>query len=424
MRKLAAALALAMAASVFFPASAVAGDGALLGGARENLGLVQSEAVLVMDAATGEVLYEVNGFARMYPASVTKVMTALLVLENVGGLDETVVFSRDAVDLPSYAARLWLSEGERFPVRDLMYGLMLSSGNEVARALAEHVSGSVDAFVEKMNARAAELGALSTRFVNPCGLPGDGQFVTAYDVALIMRAALAFPFFEEVISTDYYEFPPFIAQPEGRLIHNTHRMIRRTLGDDFDPRVVGGKTGFTFAARNTLVSLARHDGFELIISTLGAPSRGTFGDTRLLMDYSFALLALERAGEVGESWQAEAGPERTETEETGETPDTDTETKIEAEPEEPEFETESGGEAGTGQPEPESGGQTLVSGAGPPPPPQLEGQRPGWSGEPVAPPAGPATDGPRDPDAAAAALSTLALALLCVGAIRFLYREL
>ena len=259
---------------------------------------IESGSVLVMETNTGRVIFEADGFSRRYPASVTKVMTAIIVLENVHDLDELVHFSRNAVNLPWYAARLWMVYGETLTVRDALYGIMLSSGNDVARALAEHVSGSIDAFVDKMNRRAVEMGAYNTRFVNPCGLPGYNQHITAYDIALIMREAVQIPTFVEIISTAYYPFPPTYEHPEGRVIHNTHRMIRRVFEYEFDPRIVGGKTGFTNAAQHTLVSYARQDDYSLIVSALFSPNRTTFTDTRILMNHAFGVLAFERAEQI------------------------------------------------------------------------------------------------------------------------------
>ena len=260
---------------------------------------IESGSVLVMDADTGRVIFESGGFTRRFPASVTKVMTSIIVLESVGNLDDLIYFSRGAVDLPWYAARLWMVEGETLTVRDALYGLMLTSGNELARALAEHVSGSVESFVDKMNRRAVEMGAYNTHFINPCGLPGPNQFITAYDIALILNEAVQNPVFVRIISTAYYHFPATIEYPEGRVLRNTHRMIRRTFEYEFDPRITGGKTGFTNSAQHTLVSYARLDDFNLIISVLLSPDRVTsFTDTRLLMDYAFGVLLHEREEKI------------------------------------------------------------------------------------------------------------------------------
>lgn len=256
--------------------------------------LIDSGSVLVMDANSGRVLFEIDGYSRRYPASVAKVMTAIVVLENVYDLDQMVYFSARAINLPWYAARMWMIEGETLSVRDALHAIMLSSGNDVARALAEHVSGSVETFVDEMNRRAVEMGAYNTRFVNPCGLPGNNQYITAFDIALIMKEAMQIPIFVEIISTAYYNFPATYEHPEGRVIHNTHRMIRQFFEHEYDPRIVGGKTGFTNAAQHTLISYAKYDEFSLLISVLFSPNRTIFEDTRLLMDYAFGILSNER----------------------------------------------------------------------------------------------------------------------------------
>jgi len=244
-------------------------------------------SVLVMDAQTGAVLYETEGFARRYPASVTKVMTALLVLEHVEDLNERIIFSHNAVDLPHYAGRIDMLEGESMTVLEALYGIMLPSANEVARALAEHVSGSVPEFISLMNLRADELGAYNTRFINPCGLPGSDQFITAYDIALIMQAAIQHPLFVEIISTPYFDLPPTELHDEVRQMRNSNVMVRPSR-EEYNSHVIGGKTGFTNAAQHTLVTYATHDDFGIIISVLFASPRGAiFSDTAALIDFIF-----------------------------------------------------------------------------------------------------------------------------------------
>ena len=253
----------------------------------EDEQLHQSAAVTVMDARTGFVIYENAQHDLMYPASITKIMTALLVIEEVENLQEEMIFSEHAVlSLPEYASRMNAYPGDVITIYEALYGLMLPSGNDVANALAEHVSGNIPTFVTRMNQRAAELGAHNTRFVNPCGLPGDGQHTTAYDMALIMQEAISHPVFIDLIAAPAFNIRPMENFPEGLPIFNTNRLIRRD-GDFFDARIVGGKTGFTNAAQHTLVSYANHNGQELIISTLYAPRLATFTDTTALLDYVF-----------------------------------------------------------------------------------------------------------------------------------------
>ena len=257
----------------------------------------QSASVLVMNADTGCILYETEGFTARYPASVTKVMTALLVLEHVQDLSAPLTFSSHAVDIPYYASRMWVHAGETITVLEALYGNLLPSGNEVARALAEYVSGSVPAFVELMNQRAVELGATTTNFVNPCGLPGDGQFTTAYDMSLIMQAAIQHPVFLQIIATPYFELPPTNMYGNYRTLRNTNRMIRPDE-PEYSPYVIGGKTGFTNAAQHTLVSYASRGNHNIILTVLYAPRGANFTDTAALMEYVFNMLDKQEAEEA------------------------------------------------------------------------------------------------------------------------------
>ena len=249
-----------------------------------------AEAVTVMCARTGIVVYEYNAHRRHYPASLVKVMTALLVLEQVEDLHALVTMSETAATLPYYAAHMGLVAGDVMTVLQALYGIMLPSANEVANALAEHVAGSLPAFVAMMNERAYELGAYNTRFVNACGLPGHGQFITAYDMSLIMREAVTHPVFLEIINTAYFDFPPSYRFPEGRPIRNTNRLVR-PADELFNPWIVGGKTGWIIAARNTLSTYATMGGRALIVTVLYTYYRvNTFTDTTLLMHYGFRQL--------------------------------------------------------------------------------------------------------------------------------------
>jgi len=244
-------------------------------------------SVLVMDARTGVVLYETEGYTRRYPASITKIMTALVVLEQVEDLSERLVFSENAVNLPHYAGRMNMEAGESITVLEALYGIMLPSANDIARALAEHVSGNMADFVTLMNLRAEELGAYNTRFINPCGLPGDGQFTTAYDIALIKKAAVQNPLYVEIIGTPYFDLPPTNIHAETRQMTNSNVMVRPSRAE-FNTYVIGGKTGFTNAAQHTLVTYAKNDRREIIVSVLFASPRGViFTDTATLIDYIF-----------------------------------------------------------------------------------------------------------------------------------------
>jgi len=247
-----------------------------------------ADAVVVMEAATGMILYSTNGGELKYPASITKIMTALVVLEHITDLEERILFSQRAIDdTPRHSSHIAMDVGETLTVYEALYALMLPSANEVSVALAEHVAGSVEEFAELMNRRALSLGAVDTYFANPSGLPGAGHVTTAYDMALIMREAIHHPLFVDVIRARRFDIPPTERQPEIRALLNTNLLIRD--GPHFNPTVVGGKTGFTNAAGHTLVTYAQHDGRSLIVSVLGGGNPGKFTDTNALLDYGFAI---------------------------------------------------------------------------------------------------------------------------------------
>ena len=252
-----------------------------------------SAAVVVMDAETGLVLYGSEHNTQFYPASITKIMTALLVLEHVTDLTERIEFSHNAVfSIPRDSSHIAMDVGETLTVYQALYGLMLSSANEVSIALAEHVAGSVDEFSDLMNRRAASLGANNTHFVNPSGLPGTGHVTTAYDMALIMREAVKHPVFVDIIGTRRFDIPPTERQPRVRELLNTNRLIHP--GSYFNEWVVGSKTGWTHAAQHTLVTYAERDGRRLIISALRGESGGPFRDTLALMSFGFSMPFEER----------------------------------------------------------------------------------------------------------------------------------
>ena len=247
-----------------------------------------SAAVVVMDADTGLVLYGSEHNTQFYPASITKIMTALIVLENISDLSERIEFSNNAVfSIPRNSSHIAMDVGETLTVYQALYGLMLSSANEVSIALAEHVAETVEAFADKMNHRAAVLGAVNTHFVNPSGLPATGHVTTAYDMALIMREAIKHPVFVDIISTRRFDIPPTERQPNARELLNTNRLIHP--GAYFNEWVIGSKTGWTHDAQHTLVTYAEHDGRRLIISALRGEPSGPFRDTLALMSYGFSM---------------------------------------------------------------------------------------------------------------------------------------
>jgi len=178
--------------------------------------------------------------------------------------------------------------GETLTVEEALHALMLESANEVSVALAKFVAGSTEEFVDLMNRRAASLGAENTHFVNPSGLPAQEHVTTAYDMALIMREAVRNPVFVEIISARRYDIPPTERQAETRHLLNSNRQIHP--GVHFNEAVIGGKTGWTTAAGNTLVTYAAtEDGRRLITTVLQGEGSGAYTDTASLLDFGFAL---------------------------------------------------------------------------------------------------------------------------------------
>jgi len=250
--------------------------------------LPNTGAAIVVDAQTGAILYEKNAHAAKYPASTVKIMTALLALSHYEmHLYEPVYFSHEAVfGIPRHSSHIAMDVGETLSMADALYGLMLPSANEVSLALAEHIAGDTADFVGMMNRRAAAMGATDTYFSNPSGLHSPAQVATAYDLALITRHALQIPGFVDIISTRSHHIPPTERQPQPRPLHNTHRMMFPGTAA-YDPRVLGGKTGFTDQARHTAVTLAEADDRRLVVVVLD--STALYADTRALLDYAFAV---------------------------------------------------------------------------------------------------------------------------------------
>ena len=249
---------------------------------------IQSEGAVVIDAATGTVLYGKNQNTRYYPASITKLMTALLVLENCQ-LGDTVTFSRTATEnLESGAVSLKLTEGDKLTVEQCLYGLLLKSANEVANGLAEKVSGSVSGFAGLMNQKAAALGCTGTHFANPNGLNDSNHYTTPYDMALIARAAFQNDTLRKIDTTLSYKFPATKNAGE-RTITMGHKMMYST-DSRYYPGIIGGKTGYTSKAGNTLVTGAEKNGVRLIAVVMKSKSTH-YADTKALLDYGFAKMA-------------------------------------------------------------------------------------------------------------------------------------
>ena len=257
-----------------------------------NLGLV-AEAAILMDAKTGQILFEKNAHVLFEPASTTKIMTCLLALEHLA-LDQVITI--DPISPYTGGSRIFLIEGELITVEQLLMALMLNSANDASVALAIAIAGSVEEFAVMMNDRARELGARNPSYENPSGLHGPNHFATAYDLAVVSRFAMQNPDFRRIVRTVRYTIPETNKQEERNYLFNTNRMLH-----DFQSRIsvrgimtppyyygtTGIKTGFTPQAGGTLVASAKRDGSEFISVVLGSTVDARFADSIILLDFGF-----------------------------------------------------------------------------------------------------------------------------------------
>lgn len=251
---------------------------------------VNAEAAVLMDASTGLVLYEKNAHKEEYPASITKIMTTLLALENCS-LNETVTFSHNAVfNLEVGSTHIGIDEGEQLTVEQCLYAIMLASANEVSTGIGEHISGSVEAFAALMNKKAKELGCQNTHFANANGLHNDNHYTSAYDMALIGRAAMQNPTFRKVTATKRYTIPPTNKHTNENIFTNHHKMLNEP---PFEYEYcIGGKTGYTSKAGNTLVTFAKKGEITLVCVVMRANGptspENEYTDTTKLFNWGFA----------------------------------------------------------------------------------------------------------------------------------------
>jgi len=239
---------------------------------------LQAQAAVLMDATTGVLLFDKNMHKRCAPASTTKILTAIIALES-GRLHEQAIVSSRAANTPGSSMHLY--PGQKISVLELVWGLLLRSGNDAAVALAEHLAGSVEAFVSLMNEKAAQIGALNSHFANPHGLTAPGHFSTAYDLAILTRYALNNPLFAEIVRTKeiIIEWLDRSGQEKERTLRNTNKLL--WMFDDAD----GVKTGTTDAAGPCLVASATRGHQKLIAVVLN--DRARWYDSMQLLKYGF-----------------------------------------------------------------------------------------------------------------------------------------
>lgn len=247
--------------------------------------IIGAQSAVVMEVDTGAILYNKNSDEKLFPASITKMMTALLVMEN-SSLSDIVTFSDTAINNTEWgSSRIGIQAGEQLTVEQCLYGLLLGSANEVAYGLAEHVGGDLDSFVAMMNQKAAELGCTNTHFANASGLPDDNHYVSAHDMAIIAREFFKNETLSLISGTYTYTIPATNKVNQERPLDNHHKMV---TGKKYAYEgIIGGKTGFTSVARQTLVTCAQKNGIRLICVVMKDESPNQFLDSTDLLDYGF-----------------------------------------------------------------------------------------------------------------------------------------
>ncbi len=253
---------------------------------------LSADSAIVMELSTGLILYEKNIHKEHYPASITKIMTSLLCLEN-SSLGETVTFSHDAIyGIERNSSHIGIDVDEQLTMEQCLYAIMLESANEASLGVAEHVAGDISSFADMMNAKAKELGCENTHFANPNGLHNDNHYTSAYDMALISKAAMENSTFRKITSTKRYTIPPTNKQSETRYLRNHQQMLNPYNYPQYEYEYcIGGKTGYTTDALATLVTFAEKDGMDLVCVVMRAASPSLnvneYTDTINLLNFAF-----------------------------------------------------------------------------------------------------------------------------------------
>lgn len=263
---------------------------------------IAGETAIVMEASTGTVLYEKNAHEQSYPASITKIMTFLLAINN-SNLTEDVTFSHDAV-YKTEGSGISRDVDEVMTMEECLYGMMLESSNECAYAIAEHTGKTYDNFINMMNDKAKELGCTDTHFNNPHGLPDENHWTSVYDMALISREALKNDIFRMIVNTKKHTIPPTNKHSEETYLVNHQKMLHPYKGDaqHVYEYCIGGKTGYTSVAGSTLATFAEKDGMTLICVVMREEAPNHYLDTRTLFDYCFENFQLWNVEENEKSY--------------------------------------------------------------------------------------------------------------------------
>jgi len=256
---------------------------------------ILSQSSVLIDANTGTILAEKDANKKMYPASLTKIMTALIAIEK-GSLSDVITVDDDT-PYEIAGSHIALEPGEVLTAKDLLYAIMLPSANDAASVIAKHYGGSTEGFVKMMNDKAKELGALNTNFVNAHGLHNENHYTTSYDLAIITKYAMQNETFRSIVSAQKYEIQPTNKKPEIRYFTNLNKMLYCGASSQINVNgkwispvyegITGVKTGYTPEAGNSLVASAKKNGTELIAVTLNGVSLEMYQDAHNLFNYGF-----------------------------------------------------------------------------------------------------------------------------------------
>lgn len=271
--------------------------------AKEDLN-IYAPACILMEASTGKILYSKNANSKMYPASTTKVMTAILALEKCN-LTDIVTISHDAIFMvPATYSHASLREGEQLTVEQLLYVLLIPSANDAAFALAEHIGGSIENFATMMNEKAVEIGCKNTHFVNPNGIHDTNHYSTAYDLALMGKYAMENATFRKIVSTTTYSLPTTNKYDKEDRIFSTTNDLLKSSSSTYYKYTTGAKTGYTDAAKNCIIATATKNSVDLIVVILhdektdeGLNTRAI--DCTTLFEYGFNNYSLETLSASG-----------------------------------------------------------------------------------------------------------------------------
>lgn len=266
-----------------------------------------ADAAILVDGRSGMVLYEKNPDKIMYPASTTKIMTAIIALEKCGLNEQMVASIRAVHDIGPGGMHIGILPGEVLTFNDLLHAMLIRSANDTANIIAENIAGSIEDFVEMMNNKAKELGAENTNFRNPHGHHHPAHYTTVSDMAKIARYAMSIPKFREIVSARSYEIPPSNLRKEPVYVYTTNKMFLKSSAakNVYYPAAIGIKTGYTDEAGHNFIGAASKDNAELISVIMGCREsgldNGVFSETINLFEYGFSNYSIQEIAPAGQS---------------------------------------------------------------------------------------------------------------------------